>query len=166
MPDIVTTSRRRRGEIAGLSDEDVDGCRIQIRRQRLVRPSRSWDQDRVYIRPTTKGRRERTVVVSEEMGALLRCWKARRAEEQLSFGSAYGDEGWIGAEADGSAIHPDTVSSRFRVLERKAAVPHRGLHACRHTHAEMALAASTLGAISKGVDPLSAPRGRSVRGRP
>jgi len=78
--------------------------------------------------------------VSEEMGALLRCWKARRAEEQLSFGSAYGDEGWIGAEADGSAIHPDTVSSRFRVLERKAAVPHRGLHACRHTHAEMALA--------------------------
>jgi integrase len=45
----------RRGEIAGLTDEDIDGCRIHIRRQRLVRPSRSWDQDRVYVRSTTKG---------------------------------------------------------------------------------------------------------------
>jgi len=78
--------------------------------------------------------------VSEEMGALLRRWKAQRAEERLAFGPAYDDEGWICAEADGSPIQPDTLSGRFRALERRAGVPHRGLHACRHTHAEMALA--------------------------
>lgn len=106
----------------------------------LVRPARSWDQDRVYVRPTTKGRRERTVIVSEEMGALLRRWKAQRAEERLAFGLAYVDEGWVCAEADGSPVQPDTLSGRFRALERRAGVSHRGLHACRHTHAELALA--------------------------
>jgi integrase len=157
----------RRGEIAGLREEDVDGCRIHIRRQRLVRPSRSWDQDRVYVRSTTKGRRERTVVVSEEMGALLRRWKARRAEEHLAFGSAYLDEGWVCAEADGSPVQPDTLSSRFRVLERRAGVPHRGLHACRHTHAEMALAGGVrLDIVSKQLGHASVAITADVYGHP
>lgn len=38
-------------------------------------------------------------------------------------------------------IHPDTLSNRFRALERRAGIPHRGLHALRHTHATLALAA-------------------------
>jgi integrase len=157
----------RRGEIAGLTDEDVDGCRIQIRRQRLVRPSRSWDQNRIYTRPTTKGRRERTVVVSEDMGALLRRWKAQRAEERLAFGPAYADQGWICAEADGSPVQPDTLSARFRVLERQAGVPHRGLHACRHTHAEMALAGGVrLDIVSKQLGHASVAITADVYGHP
>ena len=157
----------RRGEVAGLRDEDVDGCRIQIRRQRLVRPARSWDQDRVYVRPTTKGRRERTVVVSEEMGAVLRRWKAQRAEERLAFGPAYVDESWVCAEADGSPIQPDTLSGRFRALERRAGVPHRGLHACRHTHAELALAGGVrLDVVSKQLGHASVAITADVYGHP
>jgi len=157
----------RRGEVAGLRDEDIDGCRIQIRRQRLVRPARSWDQDRVYVRPTTKGRRERTVVVSEEMGALLRRWKAQRAEERLALGPAYVDEGWVCAEADGSPVQPDTLSGRFRALERRAGVSHRGLHACRHTHAELALAGGVrLDVVSKQLGHASVAITADVYGHP
>jgi integrase len=130
----------RRGELCGLRDEDIDGTRIHIRRQRLVRPTRDWEQDRVYTRETTKSRRERTVVVSDEMVAVLRRWKAQRGEEQLVFSGAYDKTGWICAEPDGSPIAPDTLSGRFTALERRAGVPHRGLHATRHTHAELALA--------------------------
>jgi integrase len=112
-------------------------CRTQV----LVHPSRTWDQDRVYVRPTTKSRKERIVVVSDEMAENLRRWKVYRAQERLAFGPAYLEGGWICAEPDGSRIAPDTLSARFAALERRAGVPHRGLHACRHTHAEMALAA-------------------------
>jgi integrase len=38
-------------------------------------------------------------------------------------------------------IHPDTLTSRWRVLARDAGVPVIPLHAARHTHAEIALAA-------------------------
>jgi integrase len=131
----------RRGEIAGLQDEDVEGCRIHIRRQRLVHPSRSWDQDRVYTRPTTKGRRDRTVVVSEEMGVLLRRWKAQRAEERLCLRSGLHRRG-LGLRRSRrlpcSPRHAQLEVSRTREASRS--LPHRGLHACRHTHAEMALA--------------------------
>lgn len=133
----------RRGEICGLTDDNVDGSSIAIRRQVLVHPSRTWDQDRVYVRETTKSRRDRVVVVSDGMAVELRAWKAQRAREQLAFGPAYHDGGWICAEADGSRIAPDTLSARFAALERRASVPHRGLHACRHTHATLALAAGT-----------------------
>jgi len=80
----------RRGELAGLRDEDVEGPRIRIRRQRLVRPTASWEQDRVYTRSTTKSGRERVVVVSDEMAAILRHWRTQRLQEQLAFGPAYG----------------------------------------------------------------------------
>jgi hypothetical protein len=88
--------------------------------------------------------------VSEEMGALLRRWKAQRAEEQFAFGPTYVDEGWVCAEPDGSPVQPDTLSRRFRALERKASVPHRGLHAYRHTPAEMALAGGCGWTSSRG----------------
>jgi integrase len=130
----------RRGELCGLRDEDVDGARIRIRRQRLVRPTRDWQQDRVYTRETTKSGRERAVVVSDEMAAVLRRWKAQRLEERLAFGPAYDDAGWLSCEADGSPIAPDTLSARFNALERRAGVRHLGLHSCRHTHATLALA--------------------------
>ena len=157
----------RRWEIAGSRDEDIDGRRVRIRRQALVRPSRTWNEDRIYIRPTTKGRRERTVVVSEEMEAVLRKWRVQRAEERLAFGPAYRDAGWICAEPDGSPIQPDTLSARFRALERKAGVPHRGLHACRHTHAEMALANGTrLDVVSRQLGHASIAITADVYGHP
>ena len=133
----------RRGEITGLTDDDVDGSRIAIRRQVLVHPSRTWDQDRVYVRQATKSRRDRVVVVNDGMADELRRWKAQRARERLAFGPAYQDGGWICAEPDGSRIAPDTMSSRSAALERRAGVPLRGLHAYRHTHATLALAAGT-----------------------
>ena len=74
------------------------------------------------------------------MAAVLWRWRAQRAQEQLALGPAYDDAGWICAEPDGSPIAPDTLSGRFNALERRAGVPHRGLHATRHSHAEMALA--------------------------
>ena len=132
-----------------------------------MRPARKWDQDRVYIRPTTKSRRERTVVVSEAMGAVLRKWRAQRAEDRLAFGPAYCDEGWVVAEPDGSAVRPDTLTARFRALEKRAGVPHRGLHACRHIHATMALAAGArLDVVSRQLGHASIAITADVYGHP
>jgi integrase len=105
--------------------------------------------------------------VSEEMGTVLRRWKAQRAEEKLAFGPAYRDEGWIVAEEDGSPVQPDTLTARFRALEKKAGVPHRGLHACRHTHAEMALATGVrLDVVSKQLGHSSISITADVYGHP
>lgn len=101
------------------------------------------------------------------MGAVLRKWKVRRTGERLAFGPAYVDVGWICAEPDGSLIQPDTLSARFRALEKWAGVPHRGLHACRHTHAEMALAGGVrLDVVSRQLGHASTSITADVYGHP
>jgi integrase len=117
--------------------------RITIRRQVLVRPGRTWDEERIYVRDTTKSRRVRVVNVDEGTGVALRRWRATLAEEQLAFGPAYHDEGWVVAEADGSLVQPDTLSTRWKRLERRAGVRPIGLHGARQSHATLALAAGT-----------------------
>lgn len=106
-----------------------------------MRPGRAWDEDRIYVRETTKSRRTRTVNVDEATAAALRRWRVRQVEERVAFGSAYAEGGWVVAEADGSLDQPDTLSGRWKRLERLAGVRPTGLHGARHTHATVALAA-------------------------
>lgn len=73
------------------------------------------------------------------MAALLRRWKVQRGAERLAFGPAYDDGGWLVCEPDGRRIAPDTLLARFKTLEKRAKVTHRGPHALRHTHATLAL---------------------------
>ena len=58
-----------------------------------------------------------------------------------SHASTYADEGWVVAETHGRLIQPDTLSARWKRLERLAGVSSIGLHGTRHTHATLALAA-------------------------
>jgi hypothetical protein len=44
-------------------------------------------------------------------------------------------------EPDDNRIASDTLSTRFKTLERRAGVHHRGLQAAHDTHAALALAA-------------------------
>jgi integrase len=89
-------------------------------------------------------------------------WRWRRA-----ISPAYRDDGWFVVEPNGSPIQPDTLSLRFRALEKRAGVPHRGLHACRHTHAELALAAGTrLDIVSKQLGHASVAITADVYGHP
>lgn len=98
----------------------VDVRSFAVTRQVLVRPGRTWDEDRIYIRDKTKSGRARADNIDDETAAALRRWKARQAEERLAFGPAYNTEGWIVAEADGSLVQPDTLSARWKRLERLA----------------------------------------------
>jgi integrase len=138
---LALASGLRRGELCGLKWSDVDGDRITVRRQLLVHPGRTWDEDRVFVRETTKSRRVRVVSVDEATAAVLRRWKVHQAEERLAFEGAYQDGDWIVAEADGSVVHPSTLSSRWKRLETRADVRQIGLHGARHTHATLSLAA-------------------------
>jgi integrase len=164
---LALASGLRRGELCGLRWDDVDGNRITVRRQVLVRPGRAWDEERVYVRETTKSGRTRTVAIDEQTASELRRWKARQAKERLAFGPAYRDEGWIVTEADGALIQPDTLSSRWKRLERRADVTPIGLHGARHTHATLALAAGArLDVVSKQLGHASIAITADVYGHP
>jgi integrase len=155
----------RRGELLGLTWDDVDGATITVRRQ---------IQAGFRVRQTTKSRRARTVRIDEATTTALRVWKARQAEERLAFGPAYRLHGGVGIEApwvvtepDGYVVNPDTLLRRWRAAVKRAGVKPIPLHGARHTHAELSLAAGTrLDVVSRQLGHASIAITANVYGHP
>jgi len=145
---LTLGSGLRRGELLGLTWDDIDAGSVTVARQVLVRPRSVGASRRVYLRNTTKGHRARRVRIDPETEAALRRWKAAQAEERLAFGPAYKADGglgveaaWIVTEPDGSVIHPDTLLRRWQAIVKQAGVTPITLHGARHSYAELALGA-------------------------
>ncbi len=54
-------------------------------------------------------------------------------------GAAWSDSGLVFTQADGSAWHPDTVSSRFEMLSRRVKLPRISIKNLRHSSATLGL---------------------------
>jgi integrase len=168
---LVLATGLRRGELLGLTWNDLDESSAQVMRQVLVRPG--GGPLRVYVRETTKSRRTRRVRFDRATAAALRRWKADQAEERLAFGAAWKSDGGLGlsaaivTEADGSVIHPDTLLRRWKALVKVAGVTPIGLHGARHTHAELSLSSGArLDVVSRQLGHASIAITADVYGHP
>lgn len=127
---LALSTGLRRGELIGLwwDDIDLEARSLKVRRQVLVRGRSSSSAPRLYIRATTKGRRPRTIRFDGVTRDALKAWKAAQNEDRLAFGPAWHADGglgldaaWIGTEADGEVVHPDTLRDRFVRLAKAPA---------------------------------------------
>jgi integrase len=123
---LALTSGLRRGEILGLTWDDLDGNVVSVARQVLVRPAGGYTA--VYVRNTTKTRRVRRVRIDDATAVSLRRWKAAQSQERLAFGIPWRTAGglgveaaWIVTEPDGSVVHPATFGARGSGLSRPRA---------------------------------------------
>jgi len=91
------------------------------------------------------------VALDPETVAVLRSHRARQLEERLLLGPAYDDQGLVVAKADGSPLHPKTLSWHFGSAVRRSGLPAIRLHDLRHSHATLALKAGViLGSFRSG----------------
>jgi integrase len=135
---IVLLTGLRRGEVCGLrwADVDWDAGRLRIERQL------------VYLRgdlvenPTKTGR-ARVVSLDEETLEALRRHRKIQLEERLVAATAYRDDDYVFARADGTPVQPKTLAYRFQELAREAGLPVIHLHDGRHTSATFDLLAGT-----------------------
>jgi integrase len=145
---LALASGLRRGELLGLTWDDMDDAAVHVRRQVLIRP----DGRALYVRETTKSRRARRVRFDAVTGAALRRWKAEQSAERLAFGAPWRTDGghrlategaWIVTEPNGYILEPDTLLRRWKALVRSAGVTPITLHGARHSYAELAIASGT-----------------------
>jgi integrase len=83
----------RRGELLGLTWDDVDEGSVHVRRQVLLRPRAVQGTRRLFVRSTLKNRRARRVRLDEQTAAEFHRWKATRSAERLAFGPAWKTDG-------------------------------------------------------------------------
>ena len=79
--------------------------------------------------------------LDERAVAVLRAHRRKQLEERLAWGTAWVDTGFVFVRENGEPLHPETITSMFRTLVVRAAVPKIRLHDLRHTSASLALEA-------------------------
>ncbi|HVA61582.1 MAG TPA: tyrosine-type recombinase/integrase [Mycobacteriales bacterium] len=122
---LLATTGLRRGEALGLCWDcvDLDAARLSIRCS-LV--DVDWGRP-VWSDPKT-ARGRRVVALDPATVAALKACRIAQAEDKLRLGADYTDHGLVFAQPDGTPLHPDSTSKRFRRLGAKAGLPAIRLH--------------------------------------
>ena len=134
---LAATTGMRRGEVLGLRWRDVDlaAARVSIRQTLVtIGYALAWSTPK-----TDRGRRN--VALDPITVEAFRTHRARQLEERLMLGPAYQDDDLVFCQADGTPIHPDSLSGLFERLAKRAGLPRIRFHDLRHTHASLALTA-------------------------
>lgn len=136
----------RRGEVLGLSWEDIDLTGEKARERKLPpgTPSLVVVRNRVSVAGkvhvgTPKARRSRrTLPLPEPVVTALRKLKATQASDRLAAGEAYAvQDGRVVVDELGGPWRPQRYSDRFEALVKTAAVRRVPLHGARHAAASL-----------------------------
>lgn len=127
----------RRGELAGLADEDVDldEGTVEVNVALLqIGGKLVWDTPK-----SAAG--GRIVDLDEGTVTVARAHRARRKRERLAAGEAWTESGRFFTREDGSPLNPEWISRQFKAMARAAGLPVIKLHEARHTAATLMLEA-------------------------
>lgn len=127
----------RRGELVGLRWQNVD---LDAGRLSVIDTIVVVDGDAEDSQPKTD-RGRRSVPLDADLVAALTSHRRRQLKERLAWGEGWVDAGLVFTREDGTPLHPETVSSRFETLSRRAGLRKIRLHDLRHTAATLALQA-------------------------
>src|SRR5689334_2834351 len=136
MYHLIALRGLRRGEACGLhrADLDLDALTLTVRQQLVVE---AWHLN--LTAPKTDGS-EATIALDTTTAALLREHLERQDQLREAAGLCWVENGLVFTQPDGSMIHPDHISRRFKEAITEAGLPPIRLHDLRHGAATLALA--------------------------
>jgi len=125
----------RRGEILGLRWDDIDfaGRRICVRQTRVMA------NERVVTGMPKTDRGRRAFSIDAETAAMLERLRVRQVAAAAELGGWRSD--FVFTEPDGSPIHPQVLTRRYKAAAKRAGLPVGRIHDGRHTAITMQLRA-------------------------
>jgi integrase len=133
---LLAMTGLRRGEALGLrwSDIDLEGCRLSIQRQRVLKGYEVQERQ-------TKRNKGRPVSIDAGTVAVLQRQSQRQLDEAAEWDEAWLGDGHVFTREDGAPWHPDRVRVLFGQAVKGVDVPRIRMHDLRHTWATLALRA-------------------------
>ena len=135
---VLAATGARRGEVCGIRWSDIDrGARtLSIKRSIASVPGGTIVKD-------TKSHAARRISLDDDTIAILEAQRDRVKHRAAMCGLAFNQDGYVfTTTADGSdPLHPDTITSGFRRIQKRAGLEGIRLHDLRHLHATQLLAA-------------------------
>jgi len=125
----------RRGELLGLKWADVDWENKEITMSKTIQylPDRG-----IFEKEPKTYSSNRKIALPPTVMSLLKEYQTYQKAERLKVGDRWQDKDYIFTQWDGSPMHPDTLSGRFKSIAKKLNFP-KGttLHSLRHTSATL-----------------------------
>ena len=154
---LATFAGMRRGELCGLSwdDVDLDRARITVRwqitakaYQRARAAERRGEVGRYRSKPKTRAGEDRIVDLDSGSVDVLRLWREQQAEEARQWGDNYvsmededGPYNLVFTRENGAPLDPPKAWATFVELVRKAGLTYMKLHGLRHMNISLLLEA-------------------------
>ena len=125
----------RLGELVGLKFSDVDFENNKIKIERSAYKLRGQP---MALKPP-KDYDVRTVAITPECTALIAMLQEEKRQDAEKLGTAWHEGDWLHTQWDGSIMHLQTPSAKFRKFLKKHGLKVRKFHALRHTSATLLL---------------------------
>ncbi len=133
---MLAATGARRGEVCGIRWSDIDrGARtLSIKRSIASVPGGTIVKD-------TKSHAARRVSLDDDTIAILEAQRDRVKHRVAMCQLPFNEDGYVFTTADGSdPLHPDTITSGFGRIQKRAGLEGIRLHDLRHLHATRLLA--------------------------
>jgi len=125
----------RRGEICALHWSDVDLKDGTITVAWSLLPLKGGK----LLFKTPKSEHVRTITIGPRVVKELKAHKKRQAQERLTAGGGYQDQGLVLARSDGTPYNPNRLSAQWRAFRDDHGFDGVRFHDTRHTHASLLL---------------------------
>lgn len=135
---LASMTGLRRGELLGIRWADLD---LDLAAGRLVVRQALVSIDGVPMITTPKNGKARVVDLDANTVGVLRSLRAIQRAERLAWGPGYQSNDLVFTKEDGTAYHPDVITTAFTRQVKATASPRIRLHDLRHTHATLLIKA-------------------------
>jgi integrase len=133
----LATTGMRRGEVLGLSWEDID---LEVGRLSVTKTLIMNGYATMLSTPKTKKGR-RLIVLDPATTSALRKLRATQIKVHLQRGLPWQESQPVFVTEVGQTYHPERISKLFAQAAKRAGLPRIRLHDLRHTYATLALSA-------------------------
>lgn len=134
---IACYTGMRRSELLGLQWQDVDLIMGEVSVRRTLHNVKG----KVYLRPPKTAKSKRLIPLPPSATLVLRQHREQREADRELLGKPLTGEDSVFALADGSLLHPNTVTHAWEKLVKRTGNVGVRLHDARHTHASLMLKA-------------------------
>lgn len=138
MIKLFIYSGLRRGELCGLEWKDIDwdNNMLSVRRSSQYVPSKG-----IFTKETKTKTSDRTIKLPSQAFDLLKEYRVWQLEYRFKAGDRWEDTGRIFTKADGTPLHPDSVTQYFSNFISRTDLPQISIHSLRHTNITLQIAA-------------------------
>lgn len=127
---LALDSGARRGEIVGLTWEDIDFDRKTLRINKSVQYTKELG---IFEKSTKTQTSDRTIFISDITISVLKQFRVEQLEKQMKLANKWGHSKRIFTTNIGEDMHPDTPSKILEKLIRKYELKRISFHGLRHT---------------------------------